>query len=385
MENTISKMKPGEIIQFSKPKSFEFVKSLKAGGTGKTVLMRDTTINEQFVCKKYDPQQKEYEDEFYERFIDEIKIMYSVFNDNIVRIFDYYLYPDLKTGYIIMEYIQGQDIDEYFQVNNKENINSVFVQTINAFSYLEKHKILHRDVRASNVIIDNSGTVKIIDFGFGKKINSTGTNEQASVLLNWPASKIPNEIWSEVYDGKTEIFYVGYMFKNLIDKYNINCFKYGILLEKMINVDQSKRIESFEEIQSNIATQTFEDVNFSHKQKNIYQYFAISLSDSIKNINGSLVTEKDISVIIEKMRIILRDNSLEEYVLRPNDLISCFIKSGYAYFPKKRIEVNVVKDFYDFFVSQTDVIKNIILNNLYGRLGNIPVVYNVFDDELPFS
>lgn len=52
---------------------------------------------------------------------------------------------------------------------------------------------------------------------------------------------------------------------------------------------------------------------------------------------------------------------------------------------KKRIEVNVVKDFYDFFVSQTDVIKNIILNNLYGRFGNIPVVYNVFDEELPFS
>lgn len=48
-------------------------------------------------------------------------------------------------------------------------------------------------------------------------------------------------------------------------------------------------------------------------------------------------------------------------------------------------EVNVVKDFYDFFVSQTDVIQNIILNNLYGRFGNIPVVYNVFDEELPFS
>lgn len=89
--------------------------------------MQDTTINEKFVCKKYDPEQKEYEEEFYTRFVDEIKIMYSVYNNNIVRIFDYFLYPEIKTGYIIMEYIEGRDIDDYFQFEEGEHINSVFV------------------------------------------------------------------------------------------------------------------------------------------------------------------------------------------------------------------------------------------------------------------
>ena len=60
--------------------------------------MRDLTINELFVCKKYDREQKEYEDEFYNRFVDEIKIMYSVYHNNIVRIYDYFLYPEYKTG-----------------------------------------------------------------------------------------------------------------------------------------------------------------------------------------------------------------------------------------------------------------------------------------------
>lgn len=158
--------------------------------------------------------------------------MYSVYDRNIVRIYDYFLYPEYKTGYIIMEYIQGEDIDDYFLWEDSEKINAIFVQTINAFAYLEKHGILHRDVRAANIMIDNMDNVKIIDFGFGKQNPLDAFEEQASVILNWPASKVPNEIWQEIYNGKTEIFYVGYLFKNLIEKYEIKCFKYLLLLEK---------------------------------------------------------------------------------------------------------------------------------------------------------
>ena len=61
MARNISEMESGEKIRFCKPKSYEFIKALKPGGTGKTILMQDTTINEKFVCKKYDPEQKEYD------------------------------------------------------------------------------------------------------------------------------------------------------------------------------------------------------------------------------------------------------------------------------------------------------------------------------------
>lgn len=380
----ICDMKAGQIINFSKPKQFEFVKSLGAGGTGKTILIQDTTINQLFVCKKYDPEQKEFEDEFYSRFVDEIKIMYSIYDPNIVRIYDYYLYPDKKTGYIIMEYIKGYDIDEYFQFNDFEQINSVFVQIINAFAYLEQNSILHRDIRSGNVIIDNSGSVKIIDFGFGKRLTTETTNDQASVLLNWPASKIPNEIWNEVYDERTEIFYVGYLIKNIIEKYSIDCFKYKILLEQMTTVNPLERISSFEILKQKIAEQTFENIRFSNSQKEIYQEFASAVCGALCKIKDSLVVERDSSRIIEDLRIILRDNSLEKYVSHPDKLISCFVKSNYTYY-SKTILVDDVKKFYDFFVSQSHSYQDIILNNLYGRISNIPVIDTSFDMDLPFS
>lgn len=377
-------MEAGKIIQFSKPKCFEFVKRLGAGGTGKTVLMHDTTINELFVCKKYDPEQKEYEDEFYNRFVEEIKIMYSVYNENIVRIYDYFLYPEFKTGYIIMEYIKGKNIEEYFQTADEENINSIFLQIINAFSYLETHNILHRDIRDANIMITENGNVKVIDFGFGKRLGEKNENNQASILLNWPASRVPQEIYNEQYGVQTEIFYVGYLVKNIIEKYNINTFKYGVLLEKMIQIKPANRLESFEQIQNSIAMQTFEQISFPNKEKLVYQTFASNLCSLLCKIKDRLDVEKDMVVIIEKLRIILRDNSLEQYVTNPEKLISIFVKSNYTYYNNK-VEVDVVKEFYDFFVKQTDSVKEIVLNNLYGRIGTIPVIDSMYDEELPFN
>ena len=380
----IEKMEAGQVIKFSKPKYYEFVKALKAGGTGKTLLMRDSTINELFVCKKYDPEQKEYEDEFYNRFVEEIKIMYSVYHNNIVRIYDYFLYPEYKTGYIIMEYIKGENIEEYFRLADGEDINSIFVQIINAYLYLEQHNKLHRDIRATNIMIDEKGDIKVIDFGFGKKLIEEQQENQASVLLNWPASKVPDEIYSEQYGIQTEIFYVGYLIKNIIEKYNIKCFKYGILLEKMIQVNPVNRIHSFEEIQNSIAEQTFEQINFTDEEKEIYQKFANSICALLYQIKDSLSIEKDSSIIIEKLRVILRDNSLEEYITNVTTLISIFVKSDYRYY-NNRVEVYKVKDFYEFFLNQADAVKEIILNNLYGRIGNIPVIDSAFDEELPFN
>lgn len=385
MKNKIGEMKEGQLIIFDKPKKYEFIRALSSGGTGKTILMKDATINEQFVCKKYDPEQKEYEEEFYKRFVDEIKIMYSVYDKNIVRIYDYFLYPEFKTGYIIMEYIQGVDIDEYFLLEDKENINEIFIQMINAFAYLAKNGILHRDVRAANIMIDNMNNVKIIDFGFGKKHSPDVHSEQASVILNWPASKIPNEIWHEVYNEKTEIYYVGYLIKNLVEKHKMKCFKYAVLLEKMIQINPDDRIETFEVIQNCIAEQTFEAIEFSCEQKTIYQEFAYEICDAISVIHDKLVVEYDDAIIIEKMRAVLRDNCLEEYITKPSQLISCFIKSNYRFYSNKRIEVEDVKKFFDFFTSQAENMRKIILDNLYGRMDKIEVQYNIFDGELPFN
>lgn len=387
MDNKISEMKPGALIKFNKGKDYEFIRALSSGGTGQTILMKDTVINQEFVCKKYNPIQQEYWDEFYERFVDEIKLMYSVYHNNVVRIYDYYLYPEYKTGYIIMEYIQGMDLDEYFEKEEKANLDAIFTQIINAFSYLEKKKILHRDIRAQNVIIDTNGLVKVIDFGFGKDVQDVKESAEASILLNWPASKYPNEvIEKQMYTGKTEIYYVGYLVKNIIEKYDIKDFRYKQLLDKMIQVREEDRISSFEQIQQCITEQKFDQMHFSEEQKCVYRSFSQRLLEIIAKVTGTLEFEREVSVVAEKLRTVLINNRLEENLIRESDLISCFIKSAYSFY-RIGFAVDLVEKFYDFYVSQDKSVQELILNSLYEKIKvnvKVETLFD-FDEELPFN
>lgn len=94
-----------------------------------------------------------------------------------------------------MEYVNGTSIDKYTHFLDNE-WNNVFLQVINAFKYLEEKEILHRDIRPQNILIDKMGIVKIIDFGFGKIIDKD-EKDSNSVMLNWPVSRLPEEVYIE--------------------------------------------------------------------------------------------------------------------------------------------------------------------------------------------
>lgn len=107
-------LKNGDPIIFLRRKDYEVLNpNLGNGSFGKTILLRDNLIDELFVCKKYDPSDEEDKNRFYETFVNEIKIMHKLYHENTVRIYNYYLYPDSYTGYILMEYIEGTNIADY--------------------------------------------------------------------------------------------------------------------------------------------------------------------------------------------------------------------------------------------------------------------------------
>ena len=207
-----------DIIRFIKSKEYKYLKEVGQGGTGRTILIKDETINERFVCKKYSPYFSECKTKYYEHFVNEIKILYKINHPNIVRVFSYHLYPEHTTGYILMEYIEGCNIDEYIKANPKA-INDIFVQTISGFKYLEDNGIMHRDVRPGNILVSTDGIPKIIDFGFGKTTQET-IDCTKSVSLNW-AYSTPEEFVNNIYDHKTEVYFVGKLFERLIGDNNI--------------------------------------------------------------------------------------------------------------------------------------------------------------------
>lgn len=286
-------LKIGDIREFNIKKQFKYIKSLGSGGTGDTLLFEDETTNTLFAFKKYAPKDERFVDEYYRRFVDEIKILFNLSHKNIVRIYNYYLYPEHKIGYLQMEYIDGVSIDE-FKINEcNKSWSNIFKETISAFEYLEKNGVLHRDIRPSNILIDREDNVKIIDFGFGKKLQFQEENGR-SVFLNWPVSEHPEEIvLDKIYNHQTEIYYVGKLFQYLVEDSEEE-FKFISIINKMTEKIPSKRYRSFTEISMAISAGALADIDFTFYEKEVYIKFADVLENHINSYLLTFVPVEDI-------------------------------------------------------------------------------------------
>lgn len=373
----------GKIIEFNNmKKTFEYVRKLGFGGTGDTHLLKDNTTNMEFAFKKYVPKDEKRKNELYDRFVDEIKILFKISHPNIVRIYNYYLYPDIKLGYLQMEYIDGISIEKYQPFLDYE-WNNIFIQIINAFKYLEEKEILHRDIRPQNILIDKFGNVKIIDFGFGKILDEDQSDN--SVLLNWPVSKLPEEISLKgEYSHCTEIYFIGKLFEYILKDKNVNAesFNYFNIIDKMTEYQVKDRYKTFEEVYNDISNGVFSELNFSDDEKSIYRDFSESLYNIISEYDSDYDPITSAEKVIENIANVLRKNSLEIVIQNNSDLIRCFLDNGFTYRTKLSIETEKVEKFYKFLISLPNNKKINVIENINTKLSNKKV--NKEYDDLPF-
>lgn len=365
-------------IRFIKEKDFTYIREIGQGATGKTVLLKDETIGEYFVCKKYSPYYPDDKKLYYENFVNEIKILYKINHQNIVRIFNYYLYPYEKTGYILMEFVDGVSIDQYIKSNN-QSINNIFFQVIQGFQYLEQINILHRDIRTSNVLVTTGEIVKIIDFGFGKYVASPNYCNK-SITLNWEY-QVPDDFSKQIYDFKTEIYFIGKLFEKIISDNNLNSiFKFVDILSRMINPKYDNRINSFNDILSEISSDNLINSNFMEKDKIIYSNFADSLSTIFLSLSYSVKYIDDANQITQSMKEIIQKTSLEKYIQNNDSLIHCFIQGSFKYKNSIYILVSCLTDFFDWWNKLSASNRNLVLYNLWGRFDRV----DREDYSLPF-
>ncbi|MBU3176508.1 protein kinase family protein [Clostridium estertheticum] len=375
---------PGEIIKFIRNKEYTFQRNVGKGGTGITILVKDEITDMNFVCKKYSPSDITKKTEYFSRFIDEIKIMYLLSHKNIVRIYNYFLYPENSSGYILMENIEGATIDNYLIFQTNDVYEKIFIQLVEGFEYLEKNNVLHRDIRNENILVTNDGIVKIIDFGFGKKVEFKSNNE-ASIFLNWPVSELPEEIYNRQYNHQTEIYFVGKLFNKILEEYNIEDFRYQHLLDSMVLTNPKKRIKSFSSMIEALSNDIFDELDFTESEKSIYSTFADELICHISFMKDELILKTEPSEVISLIENIIKDSLLEDILQDNRRLITCFISNSYSYFTTKDIHIKTIREFYRFLKNLTEIKKKIVINNIFTRLRMIMIKIDVIDDgDIPF-
>ena len=382
----------GDLIPFVKQKDYIMVNNnLGSGSFGKTVLLQDPFIDELFVCKKYEPEYEGIEELFYKNFLDEIKIMYKLNHPNIVRIFNYYAYEDVCTGYILMEYIDGKNIGDfilgYFPPLESTSLDNIFIQLVDAFCYMESCGIVHRDIREGNILIDKNGTVKVIDFGIGKIFSKpTEVIDSLAGGINRDASDtLPQEYYDGVYTNLTDMFYLAELFHRLINnsKYcDWDVFSYKDILYKMMEKQPQNRFESFTAVKEAIGKHDFINMDISDEDKEIYQAFTNDVYQTISSYMEEPQFITDITTFSSRLKSALTLNLFESFIQDNSDIVRSVVTSGYRYKNGINISVETVQKFLDWFSASTPQSQILILNNFISKISSIRVVKP--EPDLPF-
>ena len=211
---------------------FEFLQLLGEGSFGKVIKV-SSLINHKIYAMKIlnlenkDDFSKEQKEDYFES---EIELLKSLNHPNIVKYYKSFREDDKL--YIIMEYFDNGDLDDYIKVLKyeknkvkKEEIWNIFYQSISGLTYLHSSKVIHRDIKPANIFMTKNKIIKIGDFGVSavvkekkedmKKIRQLSGTVVGS--LPYMAPEILKQ--KRIYNEKVDVFSMGCVF------YKICCLK----------------------------------------------------------------------------------------------------------------------------------------------------------------
>jgi serine/threonine protein kinase len=150
-----------------------------------------------------------------ERFAREARSAAALNHPNIVTIHDF---GDMSSQpYIVMEYVQGETVAEIIRrkapVSMAEKLRWMEELCAGAAS-AHKREVIHRDIKPTNLMIDRSGRLKILDFGIAKVLGTLGSN--ATALIGTPGYMAPEQILGHPIDHRSDLFSVAVVLYELL-------------------------------------------------------------------------------------------------------------------------------------------------------------------------
>ncbi|NIK10740.1 Stk1 family PASTA domain-containing Ser/Thr kinase [Alkalibacillus almallahensis] len=161
---------------------YQIIQYIGGGGMANVYLGQDLILNREVAIKIL---RLEYADnqEFIERFNREAEAAISLSNEHIVSIYDVGQEDDIH--YMVMEYIDGMTLKQYIQsqghVPMEESVH-IMLQLTNAVEHAHQNGIVHRDIKPQNILIDQSGHIKITDFGIARALSTTSLTKTNDVM-----------------------------------------------------------------------------------------------------------------------------------------------------------------------------------------------------------
>ncbi|WP_300624559.1 Stk1 family PASTA domain-containing Ser/Thr kinase [uncultured Megasphaera sp.] len=148
--------------------------------------------------------------DFVVRFRQEAQAAAKLSHPNIVNIYD--VGYDENVHYIVMEYVRGETLKEYIEKHGHLPINTSIQITFDIGEALEnahKNGIVHCDIKPHNILVTETGRIKVADFGIARAVNSSATNKDDHAVLGSVHYFSPEQASGGPVDERTDIYSLG--------------------------------------------------------------------------------------------------------------------------------------------------------------------------------
>lgn len=148
---------------------------------------------------------------FKARFLREAQVLARLNHANILPVFDFFEHEDGL--FIVNPLVDGQTLDELLAANTSlsfEEMNRIASGVAAGLDYAHRQGVIHRDVKPSNIMLEKSGQVLLMDFGIAKAMDDASLySTQAGTIVGTPTYMAPEMIQGRNVDPRADIYSLG--------------------------------------------------------------------------------------------------------------------------------------------------------------------------------
>ncbi|XP_035289316.1 serine/threonine-protein kinase MARK2-like isoform X20 [Anguilla anguilla] len=193
--------------------NYRLLKTIGKGNFAKVKLARHVLTGKEVAVKIIDKTQ--LNSSSLQKLFREVRIMKLLNHPNIVKLFE--VIETEKTLYLVMEYASGGEVFDYLVAHGRmkeKEARAKFRQIVSAVQYCHQKCIVHRDLKAENLLLDSEMNIKIADFGFS---NEFTLGNKLDTFCGSPPYAAPELFQGKKYDGpEVDVWSLGVILYTLV-------------------------------------------------------------------------------------------------------------------------------------------------------------------------
>ncbi len=189
---------------------------LGTGGMGEVYRARDVALD-RLVALKMVSRTLAREPTFVARFEREARAASAVNHPNVAQIHAYGVWQGRP--YFVMEHVEGRSLAEIVRRDGRRSGSAAVGLVRQAAEGLRaawECGVIHRDVKPANLMVDRSGTVKVVDFGLARRQSGPSDLSRTDMVLGTPAYMSPEQALARGVDFRTDVYSLGATFYYLL-------------------------------------------------------------------------------------------------------------------------------------------------------------------------